>query len=125
TTWNGAQRVLEQSGVALLILKPLALGGLWRAWSLAHRAHLAGLGVVVTTLLEGAVGRTGALHLASALRGDPRLQSPGMEPPACGLATGELLAQDFLEAPELPLQGGLMRPHAPGLGISEIKIPSR
>lgn len=65
------ERILAAGAADVLILKPMALGGLHAARSIAARAENAGLPVVVTSLLESPIGRTGALHLAASL-GAPR-----------------------------------------------------
>lgn len=99
---------LERAQV--LVLKPMLLGGLLPALALARRAIARGLGVVVTTSLEGAIGRAGAAHLAAAVL--------ALAPqPAAGLATGKLLAEDLCDDPLAP-RGGLVRiPDRAGLGL--------
>jgi len=62
-----AERILAAQAADVLILKPMALGGLHTARAIAARAEKAGIPVVVTSLLEGTIGRTGALHLAASL----------------------------------------------------------
>jgi o-succinylbenzoate synthase len=101
------ERVLAAGAADLVVLKPAALGGIARTSRLAERARDAGVGVVVTSLLDGAVGLHAALHLAAVLPDPLR---------ACGLATGELLAGDPLAPPRL--EGGwLLVPRVPGLGV--------
>jgi len=80
-------QVIDSQAADLVILKPMALGGILTAFQAAHIAIDAGLEVVVTTTLDGAIARLAALHLAAAL---PKLNH------ACGLATGHLLADDLL-----------------------------
>jgi hypothetical protein len=65
---------------------------------------------VVTTTLDGAPGRAGALHLAAALHREGG--------PAHGLATGDLLARDVATGPT-PVAGALLV-HAdePGHGVA-------
>lgn len=60
-------RILEV--VDAVVLKPMFLGGLITARDHAARARAAGAEVVVTNALESAVGRAGAIHLASAVVG--------------------------------------------------------
>jgi len=104
----------DKPSIAVLVLKPMALGGLWPTWELAEKARQRGVDVVVTTMLEGAVGRMAALHLAAAIQGG----LPVERRRACGLATGQMLAQDhppgdrvlpLPDAPrmKLPTEGGL------------------
>jgi O-succinylbenzoic acid--CoA ligase len=93
----------------VLVLKPALLGGLARALRCAQAAKARGVGVIVTTLLDGAVGRTAALQLALAVH--EALEGP------CGLATGGLVVDDY--AADLAVERGWMRaPDAPGLGIT-------
>ncbi|MGE5049358.1 MAG: mandelate racemase/muconate lactonizing enzyme family protein [Deltaproteobacteria bacterium] len=91
-----------------LVLKPMLLGGLSAALELARRAHERGLSVIVTTSLEGPIGRAGAAHLAAAVL------ALGPQP-AAGIATGRL----FAEGPDrfAPLQGVVRIPDVPGLGL--------
>ncbi|HTO08292.1 MAG TPA: mandelate racemase/muconate lactonizing enzyme family protein, partial [Myxococcota bacterium] len=101
-----AARVIEHGAADALVLKPVVLGGLRAAAILAQRARAAGLRVLVTSALDGAIARAAALALAASLP-DPL--------PACGLATGELLADDLGPGPE-PKEGFLHVPEQPGLG---------
>jgi O-succinylbenzoate synthase len=67
------------------------------------------MAIVVTTLLESAVGRAAALHLAASL---------GETAYAHGVATGGALERDIADG-LLPLAGGTMPvPEGPGLGIT-------
>ena len=93
-----------------VVLKPMALGGLLPALDLAKRAVARGLRVIVTTSLEGAIGRAGAAHLAAAVL------ALGAQP-AAGLATGRLLAEDLCEDPLAPRSGVVQIPEEPGLGL--------
>jgi o-succinylbenzoate synthase len=102
-----ARRVLELGAADWLVLKPGALGGLYASLALADRARDAGVGVIVTSGLDGAVGRAAALALAAALPDAPS---------ACGLATGALLAGDLARGPR-PLLGQLAIPGGSGLGV--------
>jgi o-succinylbenzoate synthase len=65
------KRILDAGAADVLIVKPMALGGLHAASSLAATAAKAGVPVVVTSLLESSIGRTGALHLAASLGPGP------------------------------------------------------
>jgi L-Ala-D/L-Glu epimerase len=62
-----ARRILALRAADVLILKPMALGGLAVARQVAALARDQGAEVVVTSLLESPIGRTGALHLAASL----------------------------------------------------------
>jgi len=50
----------------VVVIKPMFLGGLRAAWSVAASARSANRGVCITHALESPVGRIGALHLAAA-----------------------------------------------------------
>jgi o-succinylbenzoate synthase len=84
---HGIDAVLDAGAADVVVCKPMALGGVDRALDAARRAIDAGLDVVVTTTIDGAVARAAAVHLAAAL---PRVR-------ACGLATRSLLAEDIRE----------------------------
>lgn len=92
---------------SVVVLKPMLLGGLRPALALARRAQQAGVGVVITTSLDGAIARAGAAHLAAAVGG----------PFAHGLATGRLLERDLCPDALAPRDGRVVIPDAPGLGL--------
>ena len=103
-----AERVLRFEAADVLVVKPAAVGGLGSALSIARRAREAQVEVLVTTFLDTAIGRAGALHLAAAL-------PPGRH--AAGLATGSLLADDLAPGP-VPKSGAIALPSDNGLGFS-------
>jgi o-succinylbenzoate synthase len=78
-------QVIHAQAADIVILKPMALGGILTAHQAALIAFQAGLDVVVTTTIDGAIARRAAFELAAVL---PIKR-------ACGLATGHLLAEDF------------------------------
>lgn len=101
-----ARRILAARAADLLILKPMALGGLHAAREIATLAKGLGVAVVVTSLLESAVGRTGALHLAASLGPTPFAHGVG---PAAAGALGARVRSDAA--------AGVARvPAVPGLG---------
>jgi L-Ala-D/L-Glu epimerase len=103
-----AARALEAGAADVLVIKPAACAGPRAALRIAHRAREAGVAVVFTSFLDGAVGRALAAHTAAAWDGPLR---------DCGLATGALLARDV--APDLERRGPLLAlPRAPGLGVT-------
>lgn len=104
---ESALGLLAAGAADVFVLKPMRLGGLLPAAAIAAAAREAGIAVVVTSTLEGAIGRAGALHLAAAF-GSPDW--------AQGLATGALLAEDVARGPE-PEGGFLHVPGGPGLGV--------
>jgi len=99
--------VLDAEAADLVILKPSAVGGISRARAAVELARTAGVEVVPTSFLDGAVAVLAALHLASSLPGPL---------PACGLATSALLEND-LAPPPVPVEGRLRVPPEPGLGV--------
>ncbi len=77
------QRVIDHQSADIIILKPMALGGILTAHRAALIAFQSGLDVVVTTTIDGAIAYQGAFALAASL---PIKR-------ACGLATGYLLVE--------------------------------
>lgn len=73
---GAAQRLLESATVDVLVVKPMAVGGLHPARAIAALAREHGVDVVVTGMLETPVGRRGALHLAASL--GPALHAHGL-----------------------------------------------
>jgi len=78
------QQVIKAQAADIIILKPMALGGIITASRAAMLSFQAGLDVVVTTTIDGAIARQAAFDLAAAL---PIKR-------ACGLATGHLLIEN-------------------------------
>jgi len=94
----------------ILVLKPMVLGGLIPALRLGREALVHGRQVIVTSSLDGAIGRAGAAHLAAALL------AHGPQP-AAGLATGALLAEDLCPDLLAPRRGVVRISDSPGLGL--------
>jgi o-succinylbenzoate synthase len=91
----------------VVVIKPMALGGLLPALALARRAHQAGVGAYVTTLLDGPIARAAAAHLAAAIpQGDW----------ASGLGTVELFEGATADA-FTPVRGRIRIPSGDGLGL--------
>lgn len=103
------ERVLEERLAAVLVLKPMCQGGLLPCRELARRARDRGLGVVITTSLDGALATTASAHLAASLDG-------AGAPRHHGLATSTWLARDLAPPPETRA-GRLGLPPGPGLGL--------
>jgi len=102
-----ARKILDAGAADVLIVKPMALGGLHAAHAIAMLARERGAEVVVTSLLESAVGRAGAAHLAASL---------GATQHAHGVAADQALERDLVDAAEgrryrVPIAD------APGLGL--------
>jgi o-succinylbenzoate synthase len=96
TSIDDLYAVITHQAADIAILKPMTMGGILTARQAADIAFAAGLDVVITTTIDGAIARLGALHLAAAI---PQIAR------ACGLATGELLANDLLPAFPKPDRG--------------------
>ena len=103
-----ARAVLAAEAADVLVLKPTVVGGLRLCRWIVDEAAPAGLEVIVTSTLEAGVGVAAALHLAATLHESA---------PACGLATGRLLAADLLRAPLRVVDGTISLPAEPGLGV--------
>ena len=108
TSLEAARRVLELEAAQILVVKPMVVGGLRPAKRIADVARKAGVATVITTTIDAGVGTAAALHLAAALpEGGP----------ACGLATGVLLAGDIVAEPLSIREGRMTVPRGPGLGV--------
>lgn len=105
---RGAESVLEAGAADVLILKPAAQGGLARSAHLAARARAAGVRVVWSTLIDGAVGRGAAIALAAGLGPDDETH---------GLGTADWLAADLVATPESIVEGRVDVSREPGLGF--------
>ena len=103
----GADALLGSPSVRRLVVKPARLGGIAATLALAARARAAGVEMVLTSVVDSAIGVTAVAHLARAL-----------PCPAChGLGTLEWLAADVAPPPSI-LGGALVLPDGPGLGLS-------
>lgn len=96
-----AQALLVAGAVDVLVVKPGRVGGPVVAAAIARAATAAGVGAVISTLLDTGVGLSTALRVAAI--------TPG---PAHGLATGDLLRHDLVDQP-LAVHEGRIR--VPGL----------
>jgi o-succinylbenzoate synthase len=104
---DSAERALGCSDV--LVLKLMRLGGPATASMVAEAAHLSGRSALITTSVDTGIGTALALHLAATLPDE------GL---AHGLATLDLLEDDIIEEPGLPVVNGIMRlPDRSGLGV--------
>lgn len=98
TNIHALQQAISLEAADIAIIKPMAMGGILTARKAAYMALGAGMDVVFTTTIDGAIARLGALHLAASIPEVTR---------ACGLATGELLATDLLPTFPVPEQGAI------------------
>ena len=105
--------LLRSRSVGVVVIKPSAIGGPTEAARRITKAREAGLAVVVTSMLEGAIGVAAAAHLASATAAiDP-------EP---GLATSPLIQGD-IGPPHQVSKGRLWLSDTPGLGTGPFLTP--
>ena len=95
------------------MVKPSAVGGLTEAARRITAARKAGLKVIITSMIEGAIGVAAAAHLASAIT------AINPEP---GLATSILLQNDVGPAHRVS-KGRLLLPDTPGLGTEPFLAP--
>ncbi|HEY2028421.1 MAG TPA: enolase C-terminal domain-like protein [Myxococcales bacterium] len=110
----------------IVVLKPMILGGVDKAYALGRRALAAGRRVLVTSSIDGAIARAACAHLAAALSGRlPRAAALGaadpvvrqQQQPAAGIATGRLLLDDVCEDALAPVSGVVRISSQPGLGL--------
>jgi o-succinylbenzoate synthase len=104
---DAANRVLRSGAADVLVLKPLALGGISPARRIAAAAFAAGVRVTFTTSIDTAIGTAAALHLAAAIAPDT----------AHGLGTLHLLESPLTRAGPSAGSGVMALPEAPGLGV--------
>ncbi len=105
---KSARRVLDAQAADVLIVKPQLAGGLRAGRQIIQEASARGVRCVVTSTIEVGVGVSSALQLAAAS------SEIDLE---CGLATLQMLADDFIED-DIPVRRGLMTvPTGAGLGV--------
>jgi L-Ala-D/L-Glu epimerase len=109
TSEQSVRRAIDAGAADVIIVKPSAAGGPLAALQIARTARRAGLGVTVTSMLDGAIATASALQVASVLAGEGGL-------PACGLATQGLFKRDVAVLPSV-VSGGVLLSTKPGLGI--------
>jgi len=108
TTLDAVRTLLQAEAVDAVVVKPMVAGGPRAARSIIEEATGAGLRAIVTTTIDAGVGIALALHVAATLPAPI---------PACGLATGSLLATDLLSSPLAITQGRMAVPAGGGLGV--------
>jgi o-succinylbenzoate synthase len=92
---HGPEAIFAADAADLLVCKPMALGGVDRARDVIRSARAGGADALVTTTIDGAIARVGAVHLAASV--------PGIR--ACGLATAGMLGSD-LRSDIAPIEDG-------------------
>jgi len=104
-------RIAASQAADLVVVKPMALGGWKPTQQVCKLASDTGIDVVVTTFLDGAIGRAMATHIAAVLDLGGRAQ---------GLGTGPLLASDLTDQPIPVRDGAVTIPDLPGLGAGTL-----
>ena len=100
---------LGTGSIQIVVVKPQALGGPDLAMQAVDLVHAAQATVVVTSMIDSAIGVAHAVHVAAAV---------GTEV-AHGLATSPLLVDDVARA--LPIvDGHVLVPTQPGIGVSPV-----
>jgi o-succinylbenzoate synthase len=110
---HDVERVIDAGAADVLILKPMALGGVDRARDAAIQTRNAGLTPVVTTTIDAVVARMAAVHLAASL---PTV-------PSCGLATADWIDDDLTADPAPVSDGAVHVPQLPGNGATGAWAP--
>lgn len=108
TTLDAVRALLQAEAVDAVVVKPMVAGGPRAARRIIEEVTGAGLRAIVTTTIDAGVGTALALHVAAILPAPI---------PACGLATGSLLATDLLARPLAITQGRMAVPAGGGLGV--------
>lgn len=104
-----ALKVIGANAADIIVIKPSAAGGPSAAVRIARSARRAGVEVVVTSLLDSAIGLAAAFHAATAIASEGPVY-------ACGLASGAQLASDV--ATGIPMfEGNLRMSTGVGLGV--------
>lgn len=98
--------LIKARAVRRFVLKPARLGGIAATQAVTAKARAAGIEIVLTSVVDSAIGVTAAAHLAAAL-------SPAL---AHGLGTSAWLAADVAPPPVIAA-GRLILPDSSGLGI--------
>lgn len=102
-------RALIRSGrLGAIVVKPSIVGGLLPAGRMFELALRHGVEVIISNLMESAVGRRAIAHLAAAW---PELPGPH------GLATGQWLANDLAPSQDRLQHGKLVLDETPGIGF--------
>ena len=102
---------MDHEAADIVVVKPMLCGGPIAAWSMSKHAANAGLPVIITSSLDGAIGRLGAMHVAAAI--------PEAERLSAGVDTGRWLAADYYEH-DLVEHGRFVLDDSPGLGLSDV-----
>lgn len=105
---NRIDALIRSARLGAVVVKPSVVGGLLAASNLFALAGRYRVRVIVSNLMESAVGRSAIAHLTAA-----HAELPGPH----GLATGDWLAEDVLPDPDCIENGRLMLRRGPGIGF--------
>ena len=100
--------LLAANAVDAIVIKPMRVGTPMAALEIIQLADQYGLGTIITTTIDGAIGRMMALHIAAA--------APTTRLRACGLNTAGWLAEDHGTTPDMT-GSHVDAPTRPGLGL--------
>jgi len=103
------ETILEKQAADIIVLKPAATGGPHFSMRMGRVAAQYNVPCVTTTLMDGAIGRAMAAHVAAALPSNRGSY-------ACGLATEKVLAQDLSEGLKV-CDGHITIDQVKGLGV--------
>lgn len=92
TSSETLDQIIAASAADVIVIKPMRVGTPLAALRLIQQADQARLDTIITTTIDGAVGRMMALHIAAA--------APTARLRCCGLNTGSWLQSDFGRTPE-------------------------
>lgn len=109
---RGVDQMIAKKPVRRLVLKLPVLGGPLAAYSIGRRALKAGIEVVVTSVVDSAIGVLAAAHVAIALDAEV----PEERRLAHGLATSTWVERDVGPGPA-PVMGRIAIAPLPGLGM--------
>ena len=100
--------LIRSRRLGAIVVKPSAVGGLLPAGRLFDMAKRYGVKVIISNLMESAVGRRAVVHLAAAW---PELKGPH------GLATGQWFREDVAPESDRIQQARLQLDSVPGIGF--------
>ena len=107
-----AIRFCESGLCDVLVLKPMAIGGICACRTIAESAQRHGIGIIFTSAWESDVGLAATLHITAAYGSPAR---------AAGLATAGMIAQGLVDPPLKITSGRLPVTDASGLGLSPVE----
>lgn len=104
--------VADARATDVVVLKPAFLGGWGPTLHAAQIAQTHHIDTVITTTIDGSIGRAHATHYAAALQLTARAQ---------GLATGHFFAHDLTDDPLIHKSGHIALRNQFGLGIGKLR----